>query len=50
MRPRHHKDDLFAKIMGQHALINIQKKTITLLKRQLALRATVFGKMYEFTS
>jgi hypothetical protein len=42
--------ELFQKIRERDALIKAQNENITLLKRQLALQETVFGKMYEFTS
>ena len=41
--------ELILKIKEQDALITSLKDNITLLKRQLALQETIFGKMYEFT-
>ncbi len=40
--------ELFQKINERDALITAQKENISLLKRQLALQETIFGKMYEF--
>lgn len=40
--------ELFQKIRERDALIEAQKENISLLKRQLALQETIFGKMYEF--
>jgi phage FluMu protein gp41 len=40
--------ELIKDVQERDALIASQKENIALLKRQLALQETIFGKMYEF--